>query len=60
MLSRRVPLLLVSRDNGLGVTDRVAAMLAARLGWDAATTQQLADEYRREVALARRWRADHA
>lgn len=57
VLARRVPLLLVSRDNGLGVTDRVAAMLAARLGWDAVTTQQLADEYRREVALARRWRS---
>jgi glycerol-3-phosphate dehydrogenase len=60
VLSRRVPLLLVSRDNGLGVTDRVAAMLAARLGWDSATTQTLADEYRREVALARRWRAEKA
>ncbi|HEY1552402.1 MAG TPA: glycerol-3-phosphate dehydrogenase [Kofleriaceae bacterium] len=60
VLARRVPLLLVSRDNGLGVTDRVAAVLAARLGWDAATTQQLADEYRREVALARRWQAEQA
>jgi glycerol-3-phosphate dehydrogenase len=56
VLSRRVPLLLVSRDNGLGVADRVAAMLAARLGWDAATTQQLTGEYHREVELARRWR----
>jgi glycerol-3-phosphate dehydrogenase len=60
VLSRRVPLLLVSRDNGLGVTDRVAAMLAARLGWDPATTQTLADEYRREVALARRWQTETA
>jgi len=55
VLSRRVPLLLVSRDNGLGVTDRVAAMMAERLGWDAATTERLAGEYRREVALARHW-----
>ena len=56
VLSRRVPLLLVSRDNGLGVVDRVASMLGARLGWDAATAKQLTDEYRREVGLARRWR----
>jgi glycerol-3-phosphate dehydrogenase len=59
VLARRVPLLLVSRDNGLGVTDRVAAMLAARLGWDAETTAKLADEYRREVGLAQRWRESH-
>ena len=57
VLARRVPLLLVSRDNGLGVTDRVAARLAGILGWDAATTAKLAGEYRAEVALARRWQA---
>ena len=56
VLARRVPLLLVSRDNGLGVADRVAARLAELLGWDAATTARLAADYRAEVALARRWR----
>jgi glycerol-3-phosphate dehydrogenase len=55
VLARRVPLLLVSRDQGLGVCDRVAAMLARVHGWDAATiAQQLAD-FRAEVALSRRW-----
>jgi len=34
-------------------------MLAARLGWDAETTAKLADEYRREVGLAQRWRESH-
>ena len=37
VLARRVPLLLVSRDQGLGVCERVAAQLATIHGWDAAT-----------------------
>jgi glycerol-3-phosphate dehydrogenase len=57
VLARRVPLLLVSRDQGLGVADRVAARLARILGWDAATTRTMLDEYEAEVALSRRWRA---
>lgn len=56
VLQRRVPLLLVSRDQGLGVCERVAARLAQLLGWDAATTAKLLEEYRAEVALSRRWR----
>jgi glycerol-3-phosphate dehydrogenase len=56
VLARRVPLLLVSRDQGLGVCERVAARLAAELGWDAATTARMLDEFRAEVALSRRWR----
>jgi glycerol-3-phosphate dehydrogenase len=56
VLSRRVPLLLVSRDQGLGVCERVAARLAGALGWDAAMTARMLDEYRGEVALSRRWR----
>jgi hypothetical protein len=31
-------------------------MLAARLGWSAASRTQMIDEYRAEVALSRRWR----
>ncbi|MGE5186703.1 MAG: glycerol-3-phosphate dehydrogenase [Acidobacteriota bacterium] len=57
VLARRVPLLLVSRDQGLGVCDRVAARLAPILQWDAATTARMLDEYKAEVALSRRWRA---
>ncbi len=55
VLARRVPLLLVSRDQGLAISERVAARLAARHGWDAAQVAQMLDEYRREVALSRRW-----
>jgi glycerol-3-phosphate dehydrogenase len=56
VLARRVPLLLVGRDQGLGVCERVADRLAAILGWDAARRAQLVGEYQREVALSRRWR----
>ncbi len=57
VLARRVPLLLVSRDQGLGIADKVAARLAPILDWNQATTTQMLDEYKAEVALARRWRA---
>jgi glycerol-3-phosphate dehydrogenase len=56
VLARRVPLLLVSRDQGLGVAERVAARLASILDWNAATVAQMLTEYRDEVALSRRWR----
>jgi glycerol-3-phosphate dehydrogenase len=56
VLARRVPLLLVSRDQGLGVSERVADMLGARLGWSPAQRTQMLDEFRAEVALSRRWR----
>jgi glycerol-3-phosphate dehydrogenase len=56
VLARRVPLLLVSRDQGLGVCDRVADALGARLGWSAAQRAQMLEEYQAEVALSRRWR----
>lgn len=56
VLARRVPLLLVSRDQGAAASERVADVLAARLGWDAATRARMLDGYRREAALASRWR----
>ncbi len=56
VLSRRVPLLLVSRDQGLTSAPAVAARLANRLGWSDATVAQNLAEYRAEVELARRWR----
>jgi glycerol-3-phosphate dehydrogenase len=55
VLARRVPLLLVSRDQGLGVCERVAARMATKLGWDAATSARMLVEYREEVARSRRW-----
>lgn len=56
VLARRVPLLLVSRDQGLGVCEQVAEVMAGMLGWTAAQRAQMLDEYRAEVALSRRWR----
>lgn len=57
VLARRVPLLLTSRDQGLGVCERVAQLLAAEHGWtDDVTAKQVAD-YRNDVAVSRRWRA---
>ena len=56
VLARRVPLLLVGRDQGLGVCDRVADVLGAQLGWSAAQRARMLDGYRAEVALSRRWR----
>ncbi len=57
VLARRVPLLLVSRDQGLGIAERVAARLAPILDWNPATIARMLDEYRAEVALSRRWRS---
>jgi glycerol-3-phosphate dehydrogenase len=56
VLARRVPLLLVSRDQGLGVCEQVAGVLARVHGWDAAALARQIEEYRAEVALSRRWR----
>jgi len=56
VLARRVPVLLVSRDQGLGICERVASRMAQLLGWDATTKSQMIDEYKAEVELSRRWR----
>jgi glycerol-3-phosphate dehydrogenase len=56
VLSRRVPLLLTGRDQGLEICDQVAARMAATLGWsDAERGQQIA-AYQRVVADSRRFR----
>ena len=56
VLARRVPLLLVSRDQGLSVVPRVADILGARLGWTPELRVRLEADYAAEVALSRRWR----
>jgi glycerol-3-phosphate dehydrogenase len=58
VLTRRVPLLLVARDQGLGVSERVADVLGGLLGWDAARRAQMLGEYRAEVELAMRWKRE--
>lgn len=57
VLSRRVPLLLVGRDQGLGVCDEVGARMAARLGWNDDERARQLEAYRRVVADSRRFRA---
>ncbi len=57
VLSRRVPLLLVARDQGLGIAERCADILATRLGWDAdRRTDELA-RYQKTVDDSRRFRS---
>jgi glycerol-3-phosphate dehydrogenase len=56
VLARRVPLLLVGRDQGLGVCERVADLLGTLLAWSAEQRAQMIEEYRAEVALSRRWK----
>ena len=58
VLARRVPLLLVSRDQGLGVVRarRRDARAHPRLGRRRRPRSML-DEYRAEVALSRRWQS---
>jgi glycerol-3-phosphate dehydrogenase len=55
VLARRVPLLLVGRDQGLGICERVGDILGAICNWTAAQRTQMLDEYRAEVDLSRRW-----
>ncbi len=56
VLARRVPLLLVGRDQGLDVAERVAARLAAILGWGPDQIASQLAGYRKTVADSRRFR----
>lgn len=56
VLSRRVPLLLVGREQGLDVAERVAARLAARLGWSADEVARQLAGYQKTVADSRLFR----
>ncbi len=56
VLSRRMPLLLLARDQGLGCAERVAQRIAALLGWsNERLTSELAN-YRDVVGLSRQFR----
>ena len=55
-LTRRIPLVLRGRDQGLGIAQKVAARLQKKLGWsDALTAHELAN-YRSVVAASRKFR----
>jgi glycerol-3-phosphate dehydrogenase len=57
-LGRRVPLLLMSRDQGLRVAPEVARRMGALLGWDNATRARMLADYERIVADSRAFRQE--
>ncbi len=56
VLSRRAPLLLRARDQGLGVASKVADRMAARLAWTPQRKEAELERYRAVVASSRRFR----
>lgn len=56
VLGRRVPLLLVGRDQGLDVAERVADIMTEKLGWTAEHRERMLADYRKEVADSRLFR----
>ena len=60
VLDRRTHLFALARDQGLAAAGPVAEVMAAELGWTPATRAAQIEQYRREVALSRRWRSPEA
>jgi glycerol-3-phosphate dehydrogenase len=58
VLRRRVPLFRDDPDQGLGVAEHVADLLAAELGWSVARRERSLAAYRAAVAVSRRWRTE--
>jgi glycerol-3-phosphate dehydrogenase len=56
VLSRRVPILLVGRDQGLDVCDRVADRMQTLIGWSETEKARQLASYREQVAESRRFR----
>ncbi len=56
LLSRRMPLLLRGRDQGLGVAARVAERMAQKLGWTEAQKLAQLEHYQQVVGNSRRFR----
>jgi glycerol-3-phosphate dehydrogenase len=57
VLERRLPLLLLSRDQGLGCAEQVAQRMAELLGWSPDRTAAELAEYRDVVAQSRAFRS---
>lgn len=53
VLSRRIPLVLRARDQGLGIAPKVAERMAVKLGWSAERTALELERYRAVVAGTR-------
>ncbi len=58
LLKQRTQLYYRDADQGLGAVDAVAVRLQQLVGYDDATRDRLADDYRAEVAASRRWRTE--
>jgi len=58
VLRRRVPLFRDARDQGVAAAERVAAVLAAELGWPPDQRARALRAYQVEVDRSRRWRAE--
>jgi glycerol-3-phosphate dehydrogenase len=56
VLRRRLPVFREAGDQGLAVAPAVADLLAEELGWSAPRRERSLADYRRAVALSRRWR----
>jgi glycerol-3-phosphate dehydrogenase len=60
VLGRRVPLLLMARDQGLGVAPEVARRMGALLGWTDEQRERSLAQYEDVVADSRRFRTEPA
>ncbi len=56
ILTRRVPLLLVGRDQGLDVAEKTADLVRQRLGWSQDVRERELERFRHMVADSRRFR----
>lgn len=57
VISRRIPLVLRARDQGLGIAEKVAARIAPKLGWSAERTAAEVEKYKAVVASTRTFRS---
>ena len=57
VLSRRLPLLLLSRDQGLPCAEKVAQRIAKLLDWSPERTERELAHYRDVVGLSRQFRS---
>jgi glycerol-3-phosphate dehydrogenase len=58
VLIRRTHVIYETRDAGMPQVQAVTALMAEKLGWDAAEQERQVVEYARQVALTRNWRKD--
>ena len=57
VISRRIPLVLRARDQGLNIAEKVAKRLATKLGWSAERTTEELTKYRAVVASTRAFKS---